>query len=396
MIVISGIISIVPVLIWMYEPFYYLITLNRYNPSYYLSTITFILFHVPSTHSYSLVAFLNKQVLRWMIVKHLQIFWYCFLSSLFNHPSWLLIFIQTILPITKTTKQNRITPPIIINTIPNILNLFTTTVKLLSSDPNSFHTLILTSIPSPNLLGIPQISPVISFTSIPSRTTLQLIPNPAASPSTLRITLNHFPPITLYEDFGYSNRHKPIPTQIQHHNLNSSHFIPTIHTHYHNLSRIHSRSFNHTWTSTQSQTTSNSTINHRILDIITITFTTNREETLDSCVIHIHTIVNYCSENTSCESEREAFITHCILCFHHHILISHSLRTRSRNHSIHSIQTQTSTQFTWFNRIDTNISTHQRSIWEWMGSTQNVGWLRIGEGTERKENSESQNNLLTG
>ena len=122
------------------------------------------------------------------------------------------------------------------------MNLFTTTVKLLSSNPTSFHTLILTSIPSPNLLGIPQISPVISFTSIPSRTTLQLIPNPAASPSTLGITLNHFPPITLYEDFGYSNRHKPIPTQIQHHNLNSSHFIPTIHTHYHNLSRIHSRS----------------------------------------------------------------------------------------------------------------------------------------------------------
>ena len=95
------------------------------------------------------------------------------------------------------------------------MNLFTTTVKLLSSNPTSFHTLILTSIPSPNLLGIPQISPVISFTSIPSRTTLQLIPNPAASPSTLRITLNHFPPITLYEDFGYSNRHKPIPTQIE-------------------------------------------------------------------------------------------------------------------------------------------------------------------------------------
>ena len=182
MIVISGIISIVPVLIWMYEPFYYLITLNRYNPSYYLSTITFILFHVPSTHSYSLVAFLNKQVLRWMIVKHLQIFWYCFLSSVFNHPSWLLIFIQTILPITKTTKQNRITPPIIINTIPNILNLFTTTVKVVSSDPTSFHTWIVTSIPSPKLLGIPQISPVISFTSIPSRTTLEVIRNRGASP----------------------------------------------------------------------------------------------------------------------------------------------------------------------------------------------------------------------
>ena len=170
----------------------------------------------------------------------------CFLSSVFLEILCLFRLINMILAITKTTKQNRITPPIIINTITNIMNLFTTTVKLLSSDPNSFHTLILTSIPSPNLLGIPQISPVISFTSIPSRTTLQLIPNPAASPSTLRITLNHFPPITLYEDFGYSNRHKPIPTQIQHHNLNSSHFIPTIHTHYHNLSRIHSTSFNHT------------------------------------------------------------------------------------------------------------------------------------------------------
>ena len=122
------------------------------------------------------------------------------------------------------------------------MNLFTTTVKLLSSDPNSFHTLILTSIPSPNLLGIPQISPVISFTSIPSGTTLEVIRNRGASPSTLGITVNDFPRTSLYEDFGYSNRHKPIPTQIQHHNLNSSHFIPTIHTHYHNLSRIHSRS----------------------------------------------------------------------------------------------------------------------------------------------------------
>ena len=104
------------------------------------------------------------------------ILWYCFLSSVFIVILYLSLRIKRILVI-RTTKCNTITLVTQISTIAWIVIGFTTNLIVISSKLTSFRTSVVISMGSSRVVGIPEISPVISSTLKPSGRTPEMTLN---------------------------------------------------------------------------------------------------------------------------------------------------------------------------------------------------------------------------